>query len=158
MNRHTTTTNLLTQTSLLKIALVAREKSTIKKIAESTELSEAYIRKMLHTHKEYFQITGYVMNELKNRPTRQHRVREGVIDLLNRNIDELQKVLIEGNKPVPASDFVQQVAYKNTYDQLFGNAHFIQCKIGQLIPFSETKNERMSGVTRNYVSGATLSI
>lgn len=157
MNRHTTTTNLLTQSSLLKIALVAREKCGVKQICESTELSEAYIRKMLHTHKEYFQFTGYVMNELKNRPMRQHRVREGVIELLNMNVDALQKLLIEGNKPAPSADHVQQVVYKNPYDQLFGNAHFIQCKIGQLIPFSETNNARMSGKARNFVSGSTLA-
>ena len=158
MYRHTTATNLLTQTSLLKIALVAREKSTNKQIAEGTKLCEAYIRKMLNEHEKYFQFTGYVMNEKKNRPVRQLLVREGVIELLNGEVDALQKQLIQVNKPVPSADSVQQVTYVNPYDQLFGNAHFIQCKIGQLIPFSETNTARMSGKARNFVSGATLSI
>lgn len=137
MYRHTTSTNLLTQTSLLKMALVAREKSTIKQIAKGTELSEAYTRKMLIAHKAHFQFTGYTARGANGRPMRIYRVRPEVIETLNRNIDALQKLLIQGNKPVLSSDFVPQTVYKNSYDQLMREAQIVDCKIGQAFTFAE---------------------
>lgn len=137
------------------MALVARVKSTSKQISEGSELCEAYIRKMLNTHQAYFQFTGYMLNERKNRKVKLYRVRPEVIETLNRKIDALQKLLKEGEEP--NADTVQQVTYVNPYDQLFGNAHFIQCKKGNPIPFSEKNNARMSGKARHFVSGATLS-
>ena len=141
MNRHTTTTNLLTQTSLLKMALVAREKSTIKQIAKGTELSEAYTRKMLIAHKAHFQFTGYTSRGANGRPMRIYRVRPEVIETLNRNIDALQKLLIQGNKPVLSSDFVPQTVYKNSYDQLMREAQIVDCKKGQPHTYAEAHTD-----------------
>ena len=148
MNYFTPTNQLLTQKSLLKIALVAREKCTNKQIADKTDLSEAYIRKMLVAHKEHFQFTGYVMNEQKTRPLRQFKIREGVIEQINRNIDDLQKQLAQSNKSVPEAipQGVRRIVFDDSTE--YGKE---LCKKLAATWRTRRANDKV------YVSGSTLS-
>lgn len=125
-----------TAASLKRLIEGAQRPIGFTELAENTGLSKGYVRQMIQEHPQHFNDAGWA----KSTGSRKMKVYQA---------NPLSREQINENST--------QVIYHNPYNQLMQIPDFVPRQYGQVIPWSDKHNVRMSGKKISFVSGATLS-